>query len=52
MMMEQKDVNADTLREKVNELYARRDEFIEKMKQDKTLDGTNEVLKVIFAASK
>lgn len=51
MQMDQKDVNAKTLVEKINELYERRAEFIAKMERDNTLDGTDEVLEVIKNAA-
>ena len=47
MQMEQKDVTSETLTAKINELWARRSEFIEKMSADDTLDGTEQVLAVI-----
>ncbi|MBQ2191798.1 MAG: undecaprenyldiphospho-muramoylpentapeptide beta-N-acetylglucosaminyltransferase [Clostridia bacterium] len=51
MQMDQKDVNAKTLVEKINELYERRAEFIAKMERDNTLDGTDKVLEVIKNAA-
>ena len=50
MQMEQKDVTPETLIERIGELYSRRAELIAKMKQDSTLDGTDEVLDVIREA--
>ena len=51
MQMDQKDVTAKTLTEKINELCERRGEFIAKMETDATLDGTEKVLEVIVNAA-
>ncbi len=51
MQMEQKDVTPASLAAKIDELWAHRTELIERMKADRTLDGTEEVLRVIREAA-
>lgn len=52
LQMDQKDVNAVTLSEKVNELYEKRGVLTALMEQDEKLDGTDNVIAVIMAAIK
>lgn len=50
-VMQQKDVTRETLLDKVNEVYDRRREYVERMDTDATLDGTARVLEVILSAA-
>ncbi|MBR4435458.1 MAG: undecaprenyldiphospho-muramoylpentapeptide beta-N-acetylglucosaminyltransferase [Clostridia bacterium] len=50
-VMQQKDVNAESLTAKINELYDSRQSFIDRMDTDETLDGTKKVLDIILKAA-
>ena len=50
--MQQKDVTAESLLNKVNEVYDNRQKYLSAMQGDKTLDGTARVLEVILKAAK
>ena len=47
MTLFQEDITPERLVHDINELYENRDEFITRMKEDSTLDGTDEVLECI-----
>lgn len=51
-VMQQKDVTAESLLKKVNEVYDGRQSYISSMQTDSTLDGTDKVLEVILKAAK
>ncbi len=51
-VMQQKDVTAESLLNKVNEVYDNRQKYLSAMQGDKTLDGTARVLEVILKAAK
>ena len=50
MVLPQEQITPDVLYDRITELHANRESYIEKMKSDSTLDGTEEVLEVINSA--